>query len=96
MAFALDDANSELKNKPSCETGLINGYPSGASANKEILARSLQSLFRVNLTLRIISAVGQATVPFLSFEIVGAAGLLGTVIQQLSIQRVHKTISERK
>jgi hypothetical protein len=38
----------------------------------------------MNLPLKIISVLGQATVPSLTFEIIGAVGLLGVVINHLS------------
>ena len=40
---------------------------------------------RMNLSLKVISALGQATAPLLNYEINGALGLLGALISQFAL-----------
>ncbi len=54
------------------------------------MARSLQRIFHVNLSLKIICVIGQATAPLLTFEIIGAIGLLGAFANQLASLSLHR------
>jgi hypothetical protein len=44
----------------------------------------------MNLPLRIIAAIGQATSPFLHFEIMGAVCLAGATVRHLTARAVQK------
>jgi hypothetical protein len=46
--------------------------------------------FGMNLSLKIISAVGHATAPYLSYEINGALGLLSVIIRHLAPSQLRK------
>jgi hypothetical protein len=78
---------------------LVWGFPKkavsrchcGGIGKKLKVARPLQSLFPVNAYLKIISAVWQATSPFLNFEIAGTMGFLGLVLQHFVTTRIGQT-----
>jgi len=74
----------------------ITHYHWITSAKECFLARPLQSQGYVNLTLKIISAVSQATVPFLSFEIVGVVDLLAAVMQRLATPQIRRSSFDRQ